>query len=85
MIWLWKGVAGYNNQEITAFADNNDGNSSRITKMGNNNSSNSEGSINHREDLPPDKLWYDKLSVVQQCQVEMDVNAVLYAGCTAAA
>ena len=31
------------------------------------------------------KLWYDKLSVFQQCQIEMDVNAVLYSGCMAAA
>ena len=41
--------------------------------------------MNHREDLSPGKLWYDKLSVVQQRQVEIDVNAVLYAGCMAAA
>ncbi len=55
--------------------------------MGNNNSSNSEGSTNQREDLTPGKLnlWYDKLSVIQKCQVEMDVNAVLYSGCMAAA
>jgi hypothetical protein len=31
------------------------------------------------------KLWYDKLSVVQQRQVETDVNSVLYSGCMAAA
>ena len=39
-----------------SFADNNDGNNSTVTKMSNNNSSNSEGSINHREDLPPGKI-----------------------------
>ncbi len=51
--------------------------------MGNNNSSNSASSTK----LSPGKLklWYDKLSVVQQRQVEMDVNAVLYSGCMAAA
>ena len=66
-----------------SFADNNDGNNSPIIKMGNNNSSNSAGSTK----LSPGKLklWYDKLSVVQQRQVEMDVNAVLYSGCMAAA
>ena len=86
MIRLWEGgVAGNNNQEITAFADNNDGNSSRITKMGNNNSSTSEGSTNHKENLSPGNIWYEKFTVVQQHQVEMDVNAVLYAGCMAAA
>ena len=55
--------------------------------MGNNNSSNSAGSTNQREELSPEmlKLWYDKLSVVQQCRVEMNVNAVLYSGCMAAA
>ena len=53
--------------------------------MGNNDSSNSEVSTNHREDLSPEKLWYDKLSVAQQCQVEMNVNAKLYAGYMAAA
>ncbi len=51
--------------------------------MGNNNSSNSAGSTK----LSPGKLKlsYDKLSVVQQRQVEMDVNAVLYSECMAAA
>ena len=70
-----------------SFFDNNDndGNNSTITKMGNNNISNSEGSTNHREDLSPGKLWYDKFSVIQQCQVEMDIDVVLYAGCMAAA
>ena len=50
--------------------------------MGNKNSSNSAGST----ELSPGKLklWYDKLSVVQQRRVEMNVNAVLYSGCMAA-
>jgi hypothetical protein len=58
-----------------------------ITKMGNNNSSTSPGSTNQKEELSPGKLklWYDKLSVVQQRQVEMNVNAVLYSGCMAEA
>ena len=42
--------------------------------ISNSNSSNSEGCTNHRNDLMPGKLWYDKLSVVQQ-----------RAGCMAAA
>jgi hypothetical protein len=68
-------------------ADNNDGNNLTVTKMGNNNSSNSAGSTNQREELSPGKLklWYDRLSVVQQRQVEMNVNAVLYSGCMAEA
>ncbi len=81
---------GYNSVDEEgwgSFSDNNDGNNSKITKMGNNNSSNSAGSTNQREELSPGKLklWYDKLSVVQQCLVEMDVNDVLYSGCVAAA
>ncbi len=78
---------GYNSVDEEgwgSFADNNDGNNSKITKMGNNNSSNSAGSTK----LSPGKLklsWYDKLSVVQQRQVEMNFNAVLYSGCMAAA
>jgi hypothetical protein len=81
---------GYNSVDEegrNSFADNNDGNNSTITKIGNNNSSNSEGSTNQREELSPGKLklWYDKLSVVQQRQIEMNVNAVLYSGCMAAA
>ena len=68
------------------FSYNNDGNNSPITKMGNKNSSKSTGSTNQREELSPGKLklWYKKLSVVQQRQIEMDVNAVLYSGCMAA-
>ena len=70
-----------------SFADNNDGNNSTIAKMGNNNSSNSADSTKQRVELSPGKLmlWYDKLSVVQQRWVEMDVNTVLYSGCMAAA
>ena len=66
-----------------SFDDNNDGNNSTVTKMGNNNSSNSASSTK----LSPGKLklWYDKLSVVQQRQVKTDVNVVLYSGCMAAA
>ena len=51
----------------------------------NSNSSNSEGSTNHRKYVTPGKLWYDKLSVVQQHQVEMDVDEFLYSGYMAAA
>jgi hypothetical protein len=55
--------------------------------MGNSNSSNSAGGSNQRKELSPGKvnLWYYKLSVVQQRQGEIDVNAVLYSGCMAAA
>jgi hypothetical protein len=71
-----------------SFADNIDGNDLTITKIGNNNSSNSAGNTNQREELSPGKLklWYVKLSVVQQLWVEMNVNAaVLYSGRMAAA
>ncbi len=42
-------------------ADNNDGKHSTITKMSNNNISNSEGRTNKRKESSPQKLklWYD--------------------------
>ncbi len=80
-------MASADEERRGSFADNNDGNNSTITKMDNNNSSNSEGSTNQKEELSPEilKLWYDRISVVQQRQVEMNVNAVLYSGCMAEA
>ncbi len=76
-------MASVDEEPAPSFADNNDGNNSTITKIGNNNSSNSAGCTK----LSPGKLklWYDKLSVVQQRPIEMDVNAVLYSGCMASA